>query len=392
MQYLQSGVIAQMIGSLGLAALVALTYSLVIRPSLHGRLKILLAGILFGGAAIASMLNPIVFAPGLLIDARGVMVTLAAPFGGWIAAVIAGSMAALFRISEGGTGVIAGSLGIVGATVAGIFWSRIFPGGRNLTHLALYGANAALFQILGLLALPGDLAWTIIERFAFPLGAINLAGVFIVGLFLRWEEKRSMLMQNAQIAAQTDWLTQLSNRRRLEDVEKSLRGRLKGDDASFAVALFDIDFFKRVNDMHGHAAGDKVIARVAEIIREMARREDEVIRYGGEEYAVLMLGAKAHQALQCADRIRRLIEATTISLPGAEIRITISAGVASMSSSHGTASLASLIEEADAALYRAKESGRNKVVSVATDKSGERVFKSPAGTHKLAKDRLRSVS
>jgi diguanylate cyclase (GGDEF)-like protein len=161
----------------------------------------------------------------------------------------------------------------------------------------------------------------------------------------------------------TDTLTHLYNfgffRERL-DIEVD-RARHTGDLVS--LAMFDIDHFKHYNDIHGHQEGNGVLVRVAGILKGTGRRGDIVARYGGEEFVALLYGARREEAVRFAEAVRRGIE--THDFPGGATqpmgRITLSAGVATFpldASGDET-----LIKAADLNLYRAKETGRNRVLT-----------------------------
>jgi diguanylate cyclase (GGDEF)-like protein len=155
----------------------------------------------------------------------------------------------------------------------------------------------------------------------------------------------------------TDPLTGLFNRRwMMEALENEVRRsrRLKH---SFAVIMADVDHFKRFNDAHGHPAGDAVLKRVAEILRESTRDVDVVARYGGEEFFVLMPETEGEGAADVADRVRERLAAE--QLPGGG-SVTLSFGVAEFPA-HGDVG-ETLIGIADAALYQAKREGRDRVV------------------------------
>lgn len=164
-------------------------------------------------------------------------------------------------------------------------------------------------------------------------------------------------------AAITDSLTGLYNfgffRERLGlEVDRAL---VTGDPLSLSV--FDIDHFKGYNDRLGHAAGNEALVRVAGAIRAVSRRGDVVARYGGEEFVVLLYGAQRAEAAAFADQIRSRIESTPFGAPERPERITVSGGVATLPDDADDA--ARLFEAADANLYRAKQTGRNRVVAEA---------------------------
>jgi diguanylate cyclase (GGDEF)-like protein len=124
--------------------------------------------------------------------------------------------------------------------------------------------------------------------------------------------------------------------------------------------MFDIDNFKKINDTYGHLAGDHVLKQLASVIKSRIRREDILSRYGGEEFAIILPEIDAYNALQFAEKIRRLIEKAVFKFEDTEIPVTISIGVTSI-----TAELQEphdFIRVADTKLYEAKSQGRNRVV------------------------------
>ena len=123
--------------------------------------------------------------------------------------------------------------------------------------------------------------------------------------------------------------------------------------------MADIDHFKKINDRHGHQAGDRVLAEVAQCLRKSVRDVDIGGRYGGEEFVVLLPETLPPQALLVAERVRHAVSDLKITSESERILVTISLGLAGDQSPE---SLSALIKTADAALYRAKESGRNRVV------------------------------
>jgi diguanylate cyclase (GGDEF)-like protein len=127
-----------------------------------------------------------------------------------------------------------------------------------------------------------------------------------------------------------------------------------------AVIMADIDFFKLVNDNHGHGAGDATIRKVGEILTASVRENDLVARFGGEEFVILLAGAAPSAVLATAERMRRNVQETPIEYHHATIRITISLGIAV--ANPRDSDIQTIIESADHALYRAKQRGRNRAV------------------------------
>ena len=155
---------------------------------------------------------------------------------------------------------------------------------------------------------------------------------------------------------QTDPLTGLRNRRGMDDALAVWQAAQH----PFAAVALDIDHFKRVNDTHGHAVGDQVLQRLAGLMRENARSDDVLCRVGGEEFLMLLPGASLEVAEQVAQRLRVRLEQTDMPPVG---HITLSLGVAQWP--QHSAVIAEVLQVADAALYEAKRTGRNKVVVAA---------------------------
>jgi diguanylate cyclase (GGDEF)-like protein len=162
-------------------------------------------------------------------------------------------------------------------------------------------------------------------------------------------------------AALRDGLTGAYNKRYLVD---RLHGELKfaiRHRAPLSVALFDLDHFKKINDVHGHLVGDRVLAAFAERVLGAIRHEDVFARFGGEEFALLSRAISPADMARLAERLRKTTESLEIrTLPGV-VRVTTSVGVANLDDL-GTQTAEDLLEAADRALYQAKHQGRNRVV------------------------------
>lgn len=176
--------------------------------------------------------------------------------------------------------------------------------------------------------------------------------------------ERVRLQDELRRLATTDSLTGANNRRHfLEEAERELqRGRRYGRPVS--LLMLDIDHFKRINDDHGHAMGDEVLKAIVGRIQRLLREQDILGRLGGEEFAVVLPEAALVEARQAAERLREEIGRGGISLPGGgDLRVTCSIGVAECASPNET--LEEGLNRADAALYRAKEEGRDRVAAAA---------------------------
>lgn len=157
-----------------------------------------------------------------------------------------------------------------------------------------------------------------------------------------------------------DGLTQIHNKRYfLEFLDREM-ARCARYARPLSLVLFDIDHFKRINDSHGHLAGDFVLKRLAETVARHIRKEEAFARYGGEEFAVIMPETPAARAHIFAEKIRRMVEAATFEFEGEVIPVTCSLGIAEMGDHRSTSGF---VAAADARLYTAKAGGRNRVVS-----------------------------
>jgi len=160
--------------------------------------------------------------------------------------------------------------------------------------------------------------------------------------------------------ASTDALTGLANRRHLEEylAEHFRIAARYGTPLSLMIA--DIDHFKKVNDTHGHLAGDEVLRHVAAVVKATVREADLCARYGGEEFVVVMPATTLEGAAESAERVRRAVSAAVVSVEGTPIPVTLSAGCSTYRAD-GPDTPDWLVKEADLALYEAKRSGRNAV-------------------------------
>ncbi len=185
----------------------------------------------------------------------------------------------------------------------------------------------------------------------------------MLGLLQQSRDEITQQNEVLQVLATRDSLTDCLNRRSFFEINDNECSSSKQEERNFSCIMADIDYFKSINDNHGHTAGDDVIKEVANSLKSILRSSDSICRYGGEEFCIALPGTSLKQALKSAERARVHIESLKFSEnPGLSgISITTSFGVSSID--HDAKDLSELIDQADKALYYSKNSGRNQVTS-----------------------------
>lgn len=181
-----------------------------------------------------------------------------------------------------------------------------------------------------------------------------------------WRKQEALRIQNnsLQLAILRDELTQLMNRRSLErELEQLSMGAIWTIHPSFCVIVCDIDYFKHVNDAHGHLAGDEVLQEIAKRLQGQLRRGTPAYRYGGEEFVVILTETPLHQAIEVAERLRWAVRSAPFVTKAGNLEITASFGVAQqdLTCDH---SAWEVLQRADKALYEAKRNGRDQVYAL----------------------------
>jgi two-component system cell cycle response regulator len=184
----------------------------------------------------------------------------------------------------------------------------------------------------------------------------------VISLYRKLAEHNSSLRRDSQMSfrlARVDPLTEVANRLRMNEDLEIIWGRAKRYGHRFSAALCDIDWFKTYNDHFGHLAGDAVLRRIAQSIRKELRQGDELYRYGGEEFLVVLPEQSQGEAIQAMERVRREVERLAIPTVAEKGIVTISIGVAELDA--GDDAVANWLLRVDKTLYAAKGSGRNRV-------------------------------
>lgn len=239
--------------------------------------------------------------------------------------------------------------------------SYLLMGRRQGFWLSLFfiscGVTVYHFRFIG-----GDLAINIADSVNIIASAclmISLAHVHEINR----EKNEERLLE----LAGTDKLTGLANRMKLMDTFKTYAEYAKRHESPLSVVLFDLDFFKNINDKHGHHVGDVTLRNIAHFIEGKIRKTDLLARFGGEEFALLIAGSSEENCFQRVNLVRQQLSETVFSYEEKPLAMTVSAGISTFGSD-GT-SLDDLLMKADQRLYLAKDNGRNCVVDANNEQS-----------------------
>jgi diguanylate cyclase (GGDEF)-like protein len=258
-------------------------------------------------------------------------------------------------------------------SVLALAWKPVagVSGGTRGLFLGGFALGAASFlaRAAGPVVAPGS-----IGEFLAPsaLQAFSLLGTYTAVLvssvsFLLMQKERSE--HEAQQFASLDALTGAFNRRTFVDLAEKQLSRARRLDAPLTLVLLELDHFKSVSDTYGHLVGDRVLQRFAEVLRDQLRKEDILVRYGDEEFCLLLPDVPGPGGVALAGRIRKAISTEdSFVIEGVQIPVTVSAGVAARID-EGSEGLGALIARADEALCIAKNRGRNRVAAVSLGRS-----------------------
>jgi diguanylate cyclase (GGDEF)-like protein len=228
---------------------------------------------------------------------------------------------------------------------------------QNLCLSGLMGTDSHNLLVVPLIAEAGQVGVAVLEHSIDGGSRIERRVVATVERFCSQGAlslRNAALVQELRDLAATDGLTRIANRRTFQETLERELSRANRGGTDVTLVLLDIDHFKNLNDTHGHQAGDDVLRAVAQCLKESCRIFDTPARYGGEEFALILPGCSAQDSVNGADRFRKAVKAIESEFP-----VTVSAGVATYPL-HAS-DVETLIGKADAALYRSKEGGRDRV-------------------------------
>ncbi len=234
-----------------------------------------------------------------------------------------------------------------------------------ITVIAIFGYGSVILLLSRTYPQTLDLKIEIIQwiGFAFILGGFSIVGSELSTL-RQMLKSRNVQLQDAlkkvNEMAITDELTGIFNRRHIMDVLRYQKSMADRGDYIFVVCYADLDHFKQVNDKFGHSTGDIVLQKFAVLTKEVIREVDYVARFGGEEFLLILVKTSLPEAVIVSERIRKSIGKFSFGDLSPDLHMTVSIGVTAYQSGE---QIENLLDRADAALYRAKESGRNRVKS-----------------------------
>jgi len=200
------------------------------------------------------------------------------------------------------------------------------------------------------------------EEFDSIANAFNEMNVELSETTISLESMTKIVAERTQVLEQlsnTDPLTEVANRRALFERGNAEFSRLQRTKNKFTVILLDCDLFKNVNDQYGHLFGDEVLKHICKICTEEIRNIDFFARYGGEEFILILPESEISGAVKTAERIQDSLANNCIAFEGKDVCVTLSLGICAVSSKHDN--FEAVIKDADAAMYRAKENGRNRI-------------------------------
>ena len=257
-------------------------------------------------------------------------------------------------------GVIFPVMAIAAGGVA--FFNGFRPAGYFLAAWSVLSAVILVWALRGMGVIPQTPVITYFYPVAVALESILLSLALADRIRILRLQKRALQVRERRllVLSNTDGLTKLYNKRYFDENLKTEIIMSSNLDTPLSLLILDLDDFKKVNDVYGHPAGDQVLVRLGEIIRDSVRDNDCGCRYGGEEFVVILPGTDKDKAMDVGERIRRAVCADTFSTAdNKKFSVTVSMGLARLNRGEtGT----ELIERADQALYRAKREGKNRIV------------------------------
>ncbi len=331
----------------------------VVTPSINVKVN---AGLLFGIYGSILMYYSFPIDPRFFADLRHLAIVVIASYLGWLPSLIAGLLIALGRLILFGistSSAIAGAgmllISIICGTLSRTHWGRL-----SKMLLMSISSMLVLLCIMWMNIPDQHKVYTVFTQHLI----ISMLATVVIYMLTEYIHTSNQLFLQMKKNAETDYLTNLHNLRQFDQLLSERFLEAQHFSERLGVLVVDIDHFKKINDTYGHAAGDAVLQQLSKVMREHSRSFDEVSRNGGEEFSVLVPEATIDETAAIAERIRAAVADHIFVLEdGTRIRITVSIGVAVHPDTIRSKNAKELLQQADRELYRAKDSGRNRVCS-----------------------------
>lgn len=317
--------------------------------------RIIFYGILYGILGCVLMVYSVHVSPTQIIDFRLIPIVLLALYSSPFSAITASLVIIIFRVV---------CFGLNAASVAAVIVAIIITTGCciismlkiRMSYKWIY-SDVLIFTVVFIsfvIMLDCETFWVVVTSY--------FTGIFIISIslfhLLKALSTTDLALEKATKEAKTDYLTGLLNLRKLNESLKTSINNAQEKNQNISVLYIDIDNFKRINDAYGHDEGDKVLKTTGRILLDICRNFDIVSRRGGDEFTVILVDCNLNQAKEIADRVQKKIEAFDYRHESGEsYQVTVSIGISSYPET--TSNDKKLMQQADAALYKAKRSGKN---------------------------------
>lgn len=319
----------------------------------------LLFGVMSGLLASLLMAFSVEIMPGIIIDYRNIPIIMASIIGGLPASLLAGVIISLYRFLHFGATNVTLVATIVALTM-GLCIPLLEVKIKSLVHKWLFsGFFSVVIGTIGFLVLVKDHTLLLQLLSAYWIGSLLIA--LMLGYYTNTLAKTNTMFRKYKAESSLDFLTGLYNVRQFDRIYNDITERIVEKEEQLSLLFIDIDFFKHINDTYGHAEGDLVLKELGRVLKNTCRDFDIVSRNGGEEFSVILLDCPPEKAVLIAERVRSTIESHPFSLSNGEtVNITVSIGISSYDKD--SMDFDELLKQADRSLYKAKQTGRNRVV------------------------------
>lgn len=295
----------------------------------------------------------------IIIDLRYIPILLTVIYCGFLPAMISAVIIGIFRLVFYGISD-ASILGFIVSIIGGLGFSFICNRTKSIKKKWLYSMLYLMLIFTISICILVDNPYLLLKIIASYYFA-NVCVSFIVYIYAEYLSDSIRITNKLKDEATKDFLTGLNNARQFDLSFHNITQIALRKEENLSLLYIDIDFFKRINDAHGHNTGDVVLKKLADILVDTVRVFDVVSRNGGEEFSILLLDCSADHAMRIAERLRKKVEAYDFIISDSLIlKTTISVGISSYPFT--TENIKTLLKDADEALYEAKRTGRNKIV------------------------------